>query len=98
MIISFYDKDLNTLFDNASLLVDKNSFNLVKRPVEFDEFTCICEPISEDIQPTFLVVKDDLGREILYSCLAGIPQLNSENKTEINGTDLKSILSSEIVK
>lgn len=99
MILSFYDKDFIGLQNNASLLVDDKSFKLVKRPIEMNDFNCTCEPFTENIQPTFIVVKNDRGsnKELVYSCLAGIPELTAENKTEINGTDLKALFSSEVV-
>ena len=96
MIISFYDKDFKGLQNNASLVVDKDSYELIKRPVEMNDLSCKCEPFTENIQPTFLVVSDDLGRYV-YGCLAGIPLLNDSNQTEINGTDLKSMLSSDVL-
>lgn len=96
MIISFYDKNFKGLQNNASLVVDKDSYSLIKRPIEMNSLTCVCEPFTENIQPTFLIVKDNIGNKI-YSSLAGIPLLNSENKTEINGTDLKSMLSSDVI-
>lgn len=96
MIVSFYDKEFKGLQNNASLTIDKGSYKLVKRPVELNDLSCICEPFTENIQPTFLVISDDLGRYI-YGSLAGIPLLNEENKTEINGTDLKSMLSSDVI-
>ena len=97
MIVSFYNKDFEGLQNNASLVVDKNSFRLTKRPIELNDFSCLCEAFTEDIQPTFMVVKDDLGKHIIYSSLAGIPVLNTENKTEITGTDLKTLLSSDVI-
>lgn len=96
MIVSFYDKNFKGLQNNASLIVDKDSYSLIKRPVEMNSLRCICEPFTENIQPTFLIIKDNIGNKI-YSSLAGIPLLNSENKTEINGTDLKSMLSSDVI-
>lgn len=96
MIVSFYDKNFKGLQNNASLVIDKDSYSLIKRPIEMNSLTCICEPFTENIQPTFLVIKDNIGNKI-YSSLAGIPLLNSENKTEINGTDLKSMLSSNVI-
>lgn len=98
MIVSFLDKNFKGLQNNASLSVAKGSYSLVKRPVELDEFKCTCEPFTENIQPTFIVVRDNIGgRNIVYSCLAGIPLLNDKNQTEINGTDLKSMLSSDVI-
>lgn len=101
MIVSFYNKEFEGLLNNASLLVDKNSFHLVKRPIELNDFSCVCEPFTEDIQPTFIVIKNDKGsnkkEDIIYSSLAGIPILNSDNKTEINATDLKTIFSSDVI-
>ena len=96
MIVSFYDKNFKGLQNNASLVVDRDSYELIKRPVEMNDLSCKCEPFTENIQPTFLVVSDDLGRYV-YGCLAGIPLLNDSNQTEINGTDLKSMLSSDVL-
>ena len=99
MIISFYDREFKPLLNNASLLIDKNSYHLVKRPIELNDFSCVCEPFTEDIQPTFIVVKDDKGdnKNLVYSALAGVPILNKDNKTEINATDLKTLFSSDII-
>lgn len=96
MIVSFYDKNFKGLQDNASLVVAKDSYSLVKRPVEMNTISCVCEAFTEDIQPTFLVIQDNKGGYI-YGCLAGIPLLNEKNQTEINGTDLKSMLSSDVI-
>ena len=95
MIVSFYDKNFIGLQNNASLVVEKKSYSLTKRPVAMNSLRCKCEPFTEDIQPTFLVIQDNKGGYV-YGCLAGIPLLNKDNQTEINGTDLKSVLSSDI--
>lgn len=95
MIVSFYDKNFKGLQNNASLVVSKNSYSLVKRPIEMNTLSCVCEPFSENIQPVFMVVSDNRGSYV-YGCLAGIPLLNKNNQTEINGTDLKSMLSSDV--
>lgn len=96
MIVSFYDNQFKGLQNNASLVVAKDSYSLIKRPVELNTISCKCEAFTEDIQPTFLVILDNKGRYI-YGCLAGIPLLNENNQTEINGTDLKSMLSSDVI-
>jgi len=96
MIVSFLNENFKGLQNNASLNIHKDKYSLVKRPVELDELSCTCEPFTEDIQPTFLVVKDNIGGYV-YGCLAGVPTLNNDNQTEITGTDLKSLLSSDIV-
>ena len=95
MIISFYDKNFKGLQNNASLVVEKNSYKLTRRPVAMNSFSCKCEPFTEDIQPTFLVIQNNKGKYV-YGSLAGIPLLNKDNQTEINGTDLKSMFSSDI--
>lgn len=96
MIVSFYDKNFKGLQNNSSLTVANDSYKLIKRPIAMDSLTCKCEAFTEDIQPTFMVIQDNKGKYI-YGCLAGIPLLNESNQTEINGTDLKSMLSSDIV-
>ena len=96
MIVSFYDNKFKGLQNNASLVVDKDSYKLVKKPVELNEMSCVCEAFTENIQPTFLIVKDDYGRYV-YGCLAGIPEINTENKTEITATDIKTMLSCDVL-
>lgn len=96
MIVSFYDNKFERLLNNSSLKVDNDGYKLIKRPVELNELTCTCEAFTESIQPTFLVVSDARGRYV-YGCLAGIPILNNENKTEINGSDLRTMLSSDVI-
>lgn len=96
MIASFYDKNFKGLQNNASLVISKDSYSLIKRPVEMNTLSCVCEPFTENIQPTFLVIQDNKGGYV-YGCLAGIPELNEDNQTEINGTDLKSMLSSDVI-
>ena len=110
MIVSFYDKNFKGLQNNSGLVVDINSYSLIKRPVEMNEFRCVCEAFDIDmktadqegrtsvIQPVFLIVRDDIGSSnIIYASLAGIPVLNENNQTEVNGTDIKSMLSSDIL-
>lgn len=94
MIVSFYDRKFKGLQDNASLIVDNSSYSLVMRGVDLDELSCTCEAFTEDIQPTFLVVKNDKGKYV-YGCLSGIPERTKDNKTKITGTDLKAMLKSD---
>jgi len=96
MIVSFYDENFVGLQNNASLSVESKTYKLIKKPVELNELTCTCEAFTENIQPTFVVVKDNNGRYV-YGSLAGIPELNNNNQTEIHATDLKKILSSDII-
>lgn len=97
MIIAFLDKNFKPIANNASLAIDKKNFNLIKRPIELNDFNCVCEAFTADFQPTFLLVKDDIGREVFYSCLAGVPEITKDNKTQITGTDLKALLSSDVI-
>ena len=96
MIVSFYDKNFKGLHNNASLVVDSSSYRLLKKPIEINELSCVCEPFTEDIQPTFLIIKDDIGGYV-YGSLAGVPQINTDNQTEVTGTDLKTMLSSDVI-
>lgn len=95
MIASFFDKDFNPIQDNNTLIVDDDGYKLVKRPIELNELNFTCEAFDADINPTFLVLSDKRKRYV-YGCLAGVPTLTKDNKAEIYGTDLKSILSSDI--
>ena len=96
MLISFYDKNMNIIPDNSSLVIDGKSYSLIKRGVDFDSLKCECEPYTADIQPTFIVVKSDIGRYI-YAALAGLPEKTAENKTVINAADIKTMLNSDVL-
>lgn len=96
MIVSFYDKDFEPIVNNTGLKIDKESYKLIKRPIELNELSCTCKAFDADIQPMFLVISDERDRYV-YGSLAGVPVLNNDNKTEINGTDIKSILSSDVI-
>lgn len=96
MIVTFYNKKFEGLQDNASLVVDNGSYSLVRRGVEMDELKCTCETFTADIQPTFIVVKNDRGNYV-YGALAGIPQLDKKNQTKVTGSDLKSMLKSDVL-
>ena len=94
MIITFYDKNFTALQDNASLNVGK--WSLTRRAVDFDDFTATSEPFLEDINPTFVVLKDDFGR-YKYGAFAGIPTLDTKNQTNLQASDLKTIFNSDIL-
>lgn len=96
MIVTFYDKDFKGLQDNASLVVDSASYSLIRRGVDFDEMSCKCEAFTENIQPTFIVVKNDSGNYV-YAALAGIPQINKDNQTEVTSSDIKTLLKSDVI-
>lgn len=96
MILTFYDKNYNAIQNNSTLLVGNSSLKLIKRPVELNTFTCTCKAFEEDILPTFVVLADDRGRYI-YGGLAGVPTITNDNKTIINGADLKTIFVSDLI-
>lgn len=96
MIISFYDKNFKGLQNNAALVVDNSSFSLVRRAVDCDDLKCRCEAFTENIQPAFVVIKNDLGNYV-YGALAGVPQLNEDNQTEITASDIKTLLKSDVI-
>lgn len=95
MIVSFYDENFKGLQDNASLVVDNGSYSLIRRAVDLDELKCTCEAFRENIQPTFVVVKNDRGNYV-YGALAGIPQLTEDNKTKITAADIKTMLKTDV--
>lgn len=96
MIVSFYDKNFKGLQNNAALVVDNASYSLIRRAVDLDELTCTCEAFTENIQPTFIVVKDDRGR-YEYGALAGVPQLTKDNQTKITASDIKTMLKADVM-
>ena len=94
MIITFYDKDFKALQNNASLVVGK--WSIKRRAVDFDDFTATSEAFVEDVNPTYVVMSDDLGK-YYYGAFAGIPQLTEDNQTNLQASDLKTFFNSEIV-
>lgn len=96
MIMSFYDRDFVPIKNNASFVIDNASYRLTKKPIDLNEFSCVCEPFTEDVQPTFCVVKDNRGRYI-YGALAGVIEINDKNQSVINGTDLKTLLDIDLL-
>ena len=96
MIVSFYDKDFKGTKNNASLVVDNASYSLTRRAVDLDDLKCTCEAFTEDMQPTFVVVKNDRGN-YLYGALAGVPQLTEDNQTKITASDLKTMLKADVL-
>lgn len=94
MIISFYDKNFVALQDNASLNVGK--WSLRRKAVDFDDFSATSEAFVENINPTFVILKDDLGR-YRYAAFAGIPQLTIENQTEVQASDLKTLFNNNVL-
>lgn len=96
MIVTFYDSEFQGLQDNASLVVDNESYSLTKRAVDIDELKCTCEAFTENIQPTFVVVKNDRGNYV-YGALAGVPQLTEDNQTKITASDIKTMLKADVL-
>lgn len=94
MIITFYDRNFIALQNNASLNVGE--WNLIRKAVDFDDFSCVSEAFNESVNPTFVIMCDDYGR-YKYGAFAGIPQLNEDNKSEIQASDLKTIFNNEIL-
>lgn len=94
MIISFYDKDFVALQDNASLNV--GNWSLRRKAVDFDDFSATSEAFVENINPTFVVIKDDRGR-YKYGAFAGIPELTNDNQTQVQGSDLKTLFNNDIL-
>ena len=94
MFLSFYDKDFNALQNNATLVV--GTYNLTRRAVDFDDFTAISQPFTEDVNPTFVVMKDDIGN-YKYGAFAGVPALNKDNQTELQASDLKTFFNNEML-
>ena len=93
MIITFYDKDFIALQNNASLNVA--TWSISRRAIDFDDFTATCEAFTENVNPTYVVMKNDYGN-YYYGAFAGIPELNNINQTNLQASDLKTIFNNEI--
>lgn len=80
MIISFYDREFQGLKNNASLTVDNASYKLVRRAIDLDDFQCNCEAFREDINPTFVIVKNDRGNYVYGAWLEKFMHVESEEQ------------------
>ena len=94
MIVNFYNKDFVALQNNASLNV--GSWELKRKAVDYDEFTLTSEAFTENFNPCFVIMKDDFGR-YKYGAFAGIPQINKDNQTVLQASDLKTIFNNKIL-
>jgi hypothetical protein len=94
MIVNFYSKDFVALQNNASLNV--GNWELKRKAVDFDDFSLTSEAFVQDVNPCFIIMKDDFGR-YKYGAFAGIPQLNKDNQTDLQASDLKTIFKNKIL-
>ena len=92
--ITFYDKDFGALQNNSSLEV--GIWTLRRKANDFDDFNVESEAFIENINPTFVIMKDERGR-YKYGAFAGIPQLTNENKTNVQASDLKTIFNNNVL-
>lgn len=93
MILTFYDKNFKPISNNTSLNISE--FSLTRNAVDFDDFTCVSQGFKEDVNPTFVIMKDDRGR-YKYGAFAGIPQLDEKGETKLQASDLKTLFNNEI--
>jgi hypothetical protein len=94
MILNFYDKNFTPLKNNASLVVE--SVKLLRNAAEFDIFSVVAAAHDASINPVFVTLEDDEGGYI-YGALAGVPQITSENKTQLNASDLRTLMVGDVV-
>ena len=96
MIVTFYNKDFIALQNNSSLNVENTSWKIIKRAVDFDDFSLTSQAFVEDVNPTFVVMADNFGRYV-YGAFAGVPQITKDNKMKLDASDLKTIFNNEIL-
>ena len=55
-------------------------FSIKRKAVDFDDFNFTSEPFLVNINPCFVVLKDDFNGRLKYSAFAGIPQLTNRKQ------------------
>lgn len=94
MIITFYDHNFRALTDNSSLNIE--SYRLIRRAYDLNEFSCICEPINLDIEPMFAIMKDNDGTPY-YDMLRPVIRRDSTGKSNVVARDLYGIFNTQCV-
>lgn len=93
MIINFFNREFMPLTDNNSLNVD--NYELIKRAVDFDTFRVVSVSHKIEINPFFVTMENEKGNYV-YGAMAGLPKVDTENKTNIITADLKTLLRGEV--
>lgn len=94
MIVTYYDKNFKSLADSSSLNVEK--YTIKRQALDFDDFTFTSESFMADFNPTFVVLKDNRGR-YKYGAFAGIPEIDNDNKTNCQCSDLKTLFNNDVL-
>ena len=94
MIVTYYDRNFISLSDSSSLNVE--SYTIKRQAVDFDDFTFTSESFTADFNPTFVTLKDNRGR-YKYGAFAGIPEIDSDNKTNCQCSDLKTLFNNDVL-
>ena len=55
-------------------------FSIKRKAVDFDDFNFTSEPFLVNINPCFVVLKDDFGGRLKYSAFAGITTINKRKQ------------------
>lgn len=93
MFYSLYDRNLNSIGKTYTL----ESWSRTRRSVDFDNATIVGEQIPYWVEPFFVDISDEHGRQI-FSGLASTPQIDEKNKkTTISLKDYITLFNSDIV-
>lgn len=92
MFVTFYDKDFTALANNSSLYVE--SFKLIRRGYDLNEFSGICEPISFNIDPLFAILKQKDGAPHYYM-LRPMLKKGKDGKSSITARDLMGVFNTK---
>ena len=94
MFLTFYDRNFEAISDNSSLNIE--SFKLIRRAYDLNEFSGTCEPISLNIEPMFATMKQNDGTHY-YDLLRPIITKDKQNKGSIVARDLFGVFNTECV-
>lgn len=94
MYITFYDRNFKALADNSSQLIE--SFSRTRRAYDFNEFSCVCEPLTIDAQPVFGVIRKNNG-DYDYAVLNPVLDIDRNNKGNVSCRDLKAVFNTEVI-
>lgn len=94
MYITFYDRSFKAIGNNSSQIIE--SYSRTRRAYDFNEFSCVCEPLTIDAQPVFGVIRKNDGYYD-YAVLNPVVDIDKNNKAKVSCRDLKAVFNTEVL-
>src|SRR5690554_1442513 len=94
MYYALYDRNFNTLGKNGTRKIE--TYRLQERCYDFSALKIVGAEIDKNISPFWVSVNNSDG-SIKFMTLFGVASTEKNNKTSIEGKDLKTIFNTDIV-